>query len=161
MWSRTEDTHNDLPQEQYLVNMELIILSIIYFCTGLEFAYTEAPTALQGLIMGIFLLTTGLGTYFGAAVIAIVNAISGASGDSYKWYPNKYQINDGKLANYFFFLAGLMLLNFILYIFVARNFKKSKTETSCENVSEIGVVNVSSQTKSTDLKNSEDETPSG
>ena len=89
-------------------------------------AYTEAPKSLQGLVMGIFLLTTGLGTYLGAAVVAITNAISGAREEANRWYPDEEHINDGKLANYFFLLAGLMGLNFILYIFVAYDFKAKK-----------------------------------
>ena len=77
--------------------------------------------------MGVFILTTGLGSYLGAALVAIVNAISGASGEKYKWYPDKAYINDGyQLAYYFFLLAGLLFLNFIVYVFVAISFKKRK-----------------------------------
>lgn len=45
---------------------------------GLEFAYSQAPVALQGVIMGLFLLTTGLGSYFGSLLVLIVNSISGS-----------------------------------------------------------------------------------
>ena len=44
--------------------------------TGLEFAYTQAPTYMQGLIMGLFLMTTGLGSYVASAVVALVKAAS-------------------------------------------------------------------------------------
>ena len=76
--------------------------------------------------MGVFLLTTSLGYYLGAGVMAVVNAISGAHSSADKWYPDKDNINEGKLAYYFFLLAGLMFLNFVLYIFVALHFKASK-----------------------------------
>ena len=76
--------------------------------------------------MGVFLLTTGLGSYLGAGVVAVVNAISGYYSTEDKWYPNTKYINKGKLAYYFFLLAGLMFLNFILYIFVALSFSASK-----------------------------------
>ena len=78
--------------------------------------------------MGVFLLTTGLGTYAGAALVAIVNAITGAiNGEDGKWYPEKKYVNRSPhLAYYFFLLAGLMFVNFILYIFVALSFKEKK-----------------------------------
>ena len=92
--------------------------------------------------MGVFLLTTGLGTYLGAALVAIVNGISGASGEKYKWYPDKVYINDGyQLAYYFFLLAGIMFLNFIVYVFVAVNFKERKESALRANCSSNGILN--------------------
>ena len=44
--------------------------------TGLEFAYTQAPSFMQGLIMGLFLMTSGLGSYVASAIVAIVKAAS-------------------------------------------------------------------------------------
>lgn len=44
-----------------------------YLCfPGLEFAYTQAPQVMQGLIMGLFLMTSGLGSYLASAIVAIV-----------------------------------------------------------------------------------------
>ena len=81
--------------------------------------------------MGVFLLTMGLGSFAGAALVAIVNAITGANGEDGKWYPDKNYVNKSPhLANYFFLLAGLMFLNFIAYIFVALSFKKKKESAS-------------------------------
>ena len=76
--------------------------------------------------MGVFLFTTGLGNFAGAGLVGIVNAITGAIDESRKWYPDKKYINQGRLAYFFFLLAGLMFLNFIVYIFVAVRFKKKK-----------------------------------
>ena len=77
--------------------------------------------------MALYFLMRGIGTYLGAALVAIVNAISGTSGEKYKWYPDEAYINDGcQLAYYFFLLAGLMFLNFIVYVFVAVSFEKKK-----------------------------------
>ena len=49
--------------------------------TGLEFAYTQAPSFMQGLIMGLFLMTSGLGSYVASAIVAIVKA--GSDGGEY------------------------------------------------------------------------------
>ena len=78
--------------------------------------------------MGVYLLTTSLGNFVGAGLVAIVNAITGATDESRKWYPDKDHINNKvpHLAYYFFLLAGLMFLNFIVYIFVAVRFKEKK-----------------------------------
>ena len=85
--------------------------------------------------MGVFLLTTGLGTYAGAALVAIVNAITGSSDPGKKWYPDEDYINDGHyLAYYFFLLAGIMILNFVLYIFVAVSFKEKKESARRANL---------------------------
>ena len=104
-------------------------------------AYTEAPKSLQGVIMGVYLLTIGLGTFIGAALVAIVNKFSGASGEKYKWYPEKAYINDGQLAYYFFLLAGIMFLNFIVYVFVAVSFKEKKEAAFRANSGNNGMLN--------------------
>ena len=94
--------------------------------SGLELAFTEAPKSLQGVVTGVYLFSKGLGTMFGAVLVLIINAITGSSDEKNKWFPNKTYINKGKLENYFFLLAVLMFLNFVLYVFLAINYKKKK-----------------------------------
>ena len=109
----------------------------------MELAYTEAPKSLQGVIMGVYLFTTGLGTFVGAALVAIVNAITGAADRNHKWYPDKKDINSKHhyLAYYFFLLAGIMVLNFIVYIFVAVSFKEKKDSARRANVVADNIAN--------------------
>ena len=111
--------------------------------SGLELAYTEAPKSLQGVIMGVYVFTIGLGILFGAALVVIVNAFTGATDQSNKWYPDKNYVNskDHCLAYYFFLLAGLMFLNFILYIFVAESFKKKKESARKANLFADSIAN--------------------
>ena len=110
---------------------------------GLELAYTEAPKSLQGVIMGMYLFTQGLGGLVGGALVVIVNAITGATDESRKWYPDKNYINSKvpHLAYYFFLLAGLMFLNFIVYIFVAASFKKKKESARKANLLADNIAN--------------------
>ena len=110
---------------------------------GLELAYTEAPKSLQGVIMGVYLFTQGLGGFVGGALVVIVNAITGATDESRKWYPDKNYINSKvpHLAYYFFLLAGLMFLNFIVYIFVAASFKKEKESARKANLLADNIAN--------------------
>jgi peptide/histidine transporter 3/4 len=44
--------------------------------TGLQFAYDESPTSMRSMVQAMFLVTTGLGSYLGSMIVAIVNAIS-------------------------------------------------------------------------------------
>ncbi|PIK49803.1 putative solute carrier family 15 member 4-like [Apostichopus japonicus] len=96
--------------------------------TGLEFAYSQAPVALQGVIMGLFLLTTGLGSYFGSLLVLIVNSISGMYGT--QWLPD--DPNEGRLEYFFFLLAVLMGINIIIYLVVANSYEYVKPTTYIE-----------------------------
>ena len=66
--------------------------------------------------MGLNLATIGIGFYVAGALAAIAKK---ASEDT--WYPQ--DLNDGKLENYFFFLAAVMFLNFLVFVFIARKYK--------------------------------------
>ena len=41
---------------------------------GQEFAYSQSPDTLKGVVMGMFLLTMGLGHFLGSALLNLVNA---------------------------------------------------------------------------------------
>eukprot|EP00057_Strongylocentrotus_purpuratus_P016036 XP_011670510.1 PREDICTED: solute carrier family 15 member 4 [Strongylocentrotus purpuratus] len=87
--------------------------------TGLEFAYSQSPDSMQGVVMGLFLMTTGLGSYLGSLLVVIVNA---ASSDT--WFPD--EINNGYLEYFYFLLAGMMLLDFAVFLVIARHYKYVK-----------------------------------
>lgn len=84
--------------------------------SGLEFAYTQAPTFMQGLIMGLFLMTSGLGSYLASAIVSIAKAAT--DGD---WFPK--EPNNGHMEYLFFLLAGLTVINLGVFILVARLYK--------------------------------------
>ncbi|EDV27429.1 uncharacterized protein TRIADDRAFT_12575, partial [Trichoplax adhaerens] len=85
-----------------LIGLSEVFTSI----TGLEYAYSEAPEELKGLIMGLYLLTSGLGSYLGSLIIVIVNAASrNPKVQNSEWIPK--DINNGHLDYYCYFLAGM------------------------------------------------------
>ncbi|RMX54607.1 hypothetical protein pdam_00014105, partial [Pocillopora damicornis] len=84
---------------------------------GLEFAYSQAPRCLQGVVMGAFLVTSGLGNYVANLLVVIVKEAS--NGD---WYPVDNP-NKGHFEYFFFLLAGLMMLNFLVFLYVASYYK--------------------------------------
>nr|KAG5685477.1 hypothetical protein BaRGS_013088 [Batillaria attramentaria] len=42
--------------------------------SGLEFAYTQAPVSMQGMMTGMFMATSGLGNYLASAILKIVES---------------------------------------------------------------------------------------
>ena len=91
--------------------------------------------------MGVFVFTTGLGNFTGAALVGIVNGITGETDESRKWYPDEKYINQGRLAYFFFLLAGLIFLNFIVYILVAVRFKEKKESARKANLFADNIAN--------------------
>lgn len=87
--------------------------------SGLEFAYTQAPKFMQGLIMGLFLMTSGLGSYVASLLVTIVK--SWRTDDASDWYPK--EPNNGHLEYMMFLLAALAGVNLLIFIFVARWYK--------------------------------------
>lgn len=70
--------------------------------------------------MGIFLMTTGLGSFIGSALIQIVNAISSKTSNSH-WYDGK-DINQGRLDYFFYILAALLGVNFLVFCAISSRY---------------------------------------
>lgn len=92
--------------------------------SGLEFAYTQAPQFMQGLIMGLFLMTSGLGSYVASLIVAIVGAWR--RDEASDWFPK--EPNNGHLEYLLFLLAALTFINLIIFIFVAKWYKYKKPD---------------------------------
>ena len=67
--------------------------------------------------MGAFLVTGGLGSYVANLLVIIVRSAS-----NNKWYPSDNP-NKGTLECFFFLLAALMMVNFVVFVFIASSFK--------------------------------------
>ncbi|XP_076446914.1 solute carrier family 15 member 4-like [Babylonia areolata] len=89
---------------------------------GLEFAYTQAPKSMQGVIMGLFLVTSGLGGFLASGIL---NAVKAAT-KSYPWFDD--EINNAHVEYYFFLLGGLMLLDFFIFLLIAKFYRYRHTE---------------------------------
>lgn len=63
--------------------------------------------------MGVFLAATGVGGYLVNLLVAVVNS---------DWYPEK-DPNQGHMEYFFFLLSGLMMLNFLLFLYIASSYK--------------------------------------
>ena len=76
--------------------------------------------------MGVFLVTSGLGSFLSSALTNIVFSIDKT------WYPENP--NHGHLENYFFLLSGLMFVNFLIFVIVALNYKYVERERAGHDV---------------------------
>lgn len=87
-----------------------------FFFSGLEFAYSQSPVDLRGVVMGLCLAMIGLGYYVAGLLASIVKKAS----DS-KWFPD--DLNNGTLEYYLFLLACLMLINAAVFLFLAVRYR--------------------------------------
>ena len=81
---------------------------VLISITCLEFAYTQAPTALKSMVMALFLLSVSLGNLFTAAVNFL---LQDAEGNSLLIGPD-----------YYLFFAGTMALTALLFVPVAMRY---------------------------------------
>ena len=88
-----------------------------------EFFYEQAPDAMRSLCSALSLLTNSLGNYLSSLILTMVTYITTEDG-SVGWIPDN--LNEGHLDYFFWLLAGLSLLNLLVYIFFARRYKQKK-----------------------------------
>ena len=72
--------------------------------------------------MALFLSASGIGSYIANFLVAVVNS---------DWYPEK-DPNQGHMEYFFFMMAGLMTLNFLLFLFIASSYKYKESSSQSE-----------------------------
>lgn len=104
-------------------------MNLFFFVfTGLEFAYSQAPEYLKGVIMALFLAASGIGSYVANLLVAVVNN---------NWYPAK-DPNQGHMEYFFFMIAGLMTLNFLLFLYIASSYKYRESSPQSKDTEHDG-----------------------
>lgn len=96
---------------------------VFTFIGQLEFFYDQSPDAMRSLCSALSLLTTSLGSYLSTLIVTIVTAITTSGGQS-GWIPD--DLNKGHLDYFFLLLAGLSVLNLVVYVFCAKRYKKKR-----------------------------------
>ncbi|PVD39570.1 hypothetical protein C0Q70_02205 [Pomacea canaliculata] len=81
---------------------------------------SEAPKSMQGVVTGLFYVASGLGSFVSDGIL---NAVKAASKD-YPWFDD--EINNAHVEYFFFLLAGLMLLDFLVFLVIARFYRYRK-----------------------------------
>lgn len=85
----------------------------MFSVTGLEFSFTQAPLSMKSVLQAFWLLTVTFGNIF-VVIIAELKAFETQSGE-------------------FFLYAGLMLINILLFIYLANRYKYREIIEDIEN----------------------------
>lgn len=96
---------------------------VFTFIGQLEFFYDQSPDAMRSLCSALSLLTTSLGNYLSSFILTVVTSLTTRGGRT-GWIPDN--LNEGHLDNFFWLLAGLSLLNMVVYVFCAKMYKSKK-----------------------------------
>jgi solute carrier family 15 (peptide/histidine transporter), member 3/4 len=104
-----------LPQYFILAGSEFFSL-----ITQLEFFHGQAPDAMKNVCTAFALLCIALGNYLSSFIITIVALIT-TDGGNPGWLPN--DLNIGHMDYYFWMMAAISGLNFVLYKIFARKYK--------------------------------------
>jgi dipeptide/tripeptide permease len=102
---------------QYLV---LAGAEVFCYIAQLEFFYNEAPDTMKSMCTSLALLTVALGSYMSSLIYAVVDALTAAAGRP-GWIADN--LNEGHLDYFFWTMAALCTLNFVVYSAFARNYK--------------------------------------
>jgi len=103
---------------------------------GVEFLYRQFPENLRSLGSALFFLSSGVGNYLSSLIVRIVQNTTGGPGHN-NWLPQN--LNNGKLDNFYWLLAGYSAVNFVYFVIVARWYRdKATVEDQTTEASIIG-----------------------
>ncbi|CAN6471393.1 unnamed protein product [Victoria cruziana] len=97
---------------------------VFTFVGQLEFFYDQAPDAMRSMCSALSLMTVALGNYLSSFLVTIITHVTTRHG-KLGWIPNN--LNRGHLDYFFWLLAVLSILNFLVYLWIARWYKYKKT----------------------------------
>lgn len=99
----------------------ILAISEVFNCIGqLEFFYSEAPDTMRSMSIAFSLLTISLGSYLSTLIITFVSNATRTRGRA-GWIPDN--LNNGHLDYFFWLLAGLCTVNFVIYLACAKIYK--------------------------------------
>ncbi|CAO2827264.1 unnamed protein product [Amaranthus hypochondriacus] len=81
----------------------------------LDFFLRECPKGMKTMSTGLFLTTLSLGFFVSSCLVSVVHKITG---DTHPWIADN--LNQGRLDYFYWLLAGLSSLNFLVYLVFAK-----------------------------------------
>lgn len=106
---------------------------VFTFIGQLEFFYDQAPDAMRSLCSALSLTTTALGNYLSTLLVTIVTKVTTRNG-KLGWIPDN--LNRGHLDYFYWLLAILSLINFFIYLFIAKWYTYKKVAEKHDDDSE-------------------------
>ncbi|KAL8140639.1 hypothetical protein V2J09_006660 [Rumex salicifolius] len=97
---------------------------VFTFIGQLEFFYDQAPDAMRSLCSALSLTTVALGNYLSSFLVTIVAKVTTKNG-SPGWIPDE-NLNLGHLDYFYWLLTILSVLNFLVYLWIAKIYTYKK-----------------------------------
>ncbi|MCO5548360.1 hypothetical protein L7F22_001817 [Adiantum nelumboides] len=127
----------DLPK--VTVPMSIFWLVPQYFLRGstelftqigqLEFFYNEVPNSMRGLGTALYLSTIAVGSFLSSALVTAINHATGHANRE-EWLLDN--LNRSKLYYFYWLLAGLSFINFLIYLSCARWYRYKQLAKNVE-----------------------------
>lgn len=92
-----------------------------------EFFYDQMPDALRSLGMGLYLCAAGVGGFLSSILITMVQNASSHGGKHAGWFTNN--LNRSHLDYFYWLLAILSTVNFVIFMIVAHFYTYKKPQT--------------------------------
>ena len=89
----------------------------------LEFFYDEATDGTRSISSAMFLSEIGIGSWLSTALVKIIASATG--GEERGWLRN--DLNKSRVDYFYWILAGINVVNFMVFLWVARRFKGKGT----------------------------------
>ncbi|KAF7848714.1 hypothetical protein BT93_L1709 [Corymbia citriodora subsp. variegata] len=96
---------------------------VFTFIGQLEFFYDQAPDAMRSLCSALSLTTVALGNYLSTLLVTLVTKLTTQNG-KLGWIPEN--LNRGHLDYFYWLLAILSLLNFFVFLWIAKCYTYKK-----------------------------------
>ncbi|KAJ0088080.1 hypothetical protein Patl1_31699 [Pistacia atlantica] len=90
---------------------------VFTFIGQLEFFYDQAPDAMRSLCSALSLTTVALGNYLSTLLVTVVTKVTTRHG-KLGWIPDN--LNRGHLDHFYWLLAILSLINFLVYLWISK-----------------------------------------